>query len=781
MESLRFRFQLSMLLLLCLAAVTFAAAEGSPLAAITIPIAVFSWLAVDQKGSPGIGPKTSLLLGLLALSAATAELLLGDIEARLLAPAHLLFYLAWIFLLQKKLTRRYWMLIGLSVLQLAIAALLTNSGWFGAALVAYAALALWTLGLFTIHRAVLTVTGGARDEQPAARSGRDEHLRRFAPSFGAASSEVDSAAPYDAKDRLIGWRFTGGAAVTTLVSLAITTLFFLLIPRVWVSRVQLFDNSPLAGTRPLTGFTEQVTLGDMGEILESDDLVLEIELFDEATRQPIDTEDYERELGGAEPLIRGQVLESYENGRWFRESRFSWNRARRRVSERDTLEQRIRLQPVGTPIIFGAGHVVTCVPEEPGIRIETENNANTYRRDPDADTSEEFDYIAYSSRRDPWDRGVNRVYREICLVYPRAELRPITRITEELLQETAAAQPLSDGEKAQRMLAFLQNSSEFSYSLDLSIQDPGVDPLVDFLINRKQGHCEYFASALTIMLRSQNIPSRMISGFKGGQLNSATGRYEVRQLHAHAWVEAFIDGKWQPLDPTPAGRSESIAAQVTETSALENLTSRWGALWNRGVRLSQAEQNRLIYSPLRDGFQTSWDALSDLRGTASRFTGFLRRLASSPQEWLSWRGGLTVALLLLLAFGLNALIRKLAGLVRFGKRRIDAETRSRSIPFYERFCRLSARAGFHRTSFETQQEFAHEVHDSLAGQPVDAVPPDGLPVRLTDYFYAVRFGGKTLGREEQTEVDELLQDYERTLQDFRSRRKAPPERAHPPS
>ena len=71
-------------------------------------------------------------------------------------------------------------------------------------------------------------------------------------------------------------------------------------------------------------------------------------------------------------------------------------------------------------------------------------------------------------------------------------------------------------------------------------KDPKLDPVEDFLVNRKKGHCEYFASALALLLRSIDIPSRIVNGFKGGDWNELTETMNVRQKHAHSWVEAYI-------------------------------------------------------------------------------------------------------------------------------------------------------------------------------------------------------------------------------------------------
>src|SRR5438105_4571189 len=99
------------------------------------------------------------------------------------------------------------------------------------------------------------------------------------------------------------------------------------------------------------------------------------------------------------------------------------------------------------------------------------------------------------------------------------------------------------------------------------MNDHELDPVVDFLINRKSGHCGYFASALTLLLRSLGIPARMVNGFKGGDWNDIAQVLNVRQKHAHSWVEALVRPApnerpiWVTLDPTPAAeRNEAVAS-----------------------------------------------------------------------------------------------------------------------------------------------------------------------------------------------------------------------------
>ena len=74
-------------------------------------------------------------------------------------------------------------------------------------------------------------------------------------------------------------------------------------------------------------------------------------------------------------------------------------------------------------------------------------------------------------------------------------------------------------------------------------EKPVRDPLADFLFVRKQGYCEYFASAMAVMLRAEGIPSRVATGFQSGYFNDVSGLYVVRASDAHAWVEAWIEGR----------------------------------------------------------------------------------------------------------------------------------------------------------------------------------------------------------------------------------------------
>src|SRR5262249_40445382 len=94
--------------------------------------------------------------------------------------------------------------------------------------------------------------------------------------------------------------------------------------------------------------------------------------------------------------------------------------------------------------------------------------------------------------------------------------------------------------------------TSFGYTLQLPRTVPK-DPLADFLFARKQGHCEYFASSMAVMLRTLGIPSRVVNGFRTTEFNDLTSTYVIRASSAHSWVGAYFPGYgWISFDPTPA-------------------------------------------------------------------------------------------------------------------------------------------------------------------------------------------------------------------------------------
>ncbi|MCB1918785.1 MAG: transglutaminase domain-containing protein [Candidatus Competibacteraceae bacterium] len=102
---------------------------------------------------------------------------------------------------------------------------------------------------------------------------------------------------------------------------------------------------------------------------------------------------------------------------------------------------------------------------------------------------------------------------------------------------------------AAKIRAFLLG--QFRYSLDLPTPAKGLTALETFLLHKRAGHCEYFATAAVLLLRAAGIPARYATGFSVSEYSPLEGAYVARRRHAHAWALVWLDGRWQDFDATP--------------------------------------------------------------------------------------------------------------------------------------------------------------------------------------------------------------------------------------
>ena len=122
-----------------------------------------------------------------------------------------------------------------------------------------------------------------------------------------------------------------------------------------------------------------------------------------------------------------------------------------------------------------------------------------------------------------------------------------------VLEEAYGSLEGTGGDAANRIKAlknFFQN--DFRYSLKLVGRGDYATPLGNFLLSEKTGFCEYYATATALLLRYMQIPSRYAIGYAVVEKSKLEDKYVVRDRHAHAWVEAYVDGRWITVDTTPA-------------------------------------------------------------------------------------------------------------------------------------------------------------------------------------------------------------------------------------
>jgi transglutaminase-like putative cysteine protease len=772
-------FQISVLLLITLTGIILAAAEGQPLAAISGPLALASWYFVDYARLIQLPAGLISTLGFLGFLAAATEYRIRPQATLLAVGAHLLVYLTWIFLLQKKQSREYWWLFGLSILQIALASLATASVWFGVGLATYTLMATWTLSVFLLYRSLKHVG----EIGPAGES-QGVPVAPIVSGIGSAWNGISRGS----SERLATPRLFMNTFSVTCLSLVISVLFFLFIPRVWLAP-RLSEG--LMASPPLVGFSNDVRLGDMGEILGNQERALTVKAFTAGDHRPLTAS----ELGalfGSEPLFRGGVLENYSQGRWYHQALSQRPRPRNASNyfKDGEFVLEMTIEPIGTETAFTYGDTVGAKSKGLEAILRWENFSNELRRAPGTDQGGTFHYQLAVTRH-PFDTWLSIRRRRLLAEAFVAELRgenppgPMTpdffgqylRFLTEVPQELAALDDITRNvidaapdelAAAQAIESWFTDSGEFSYSLKLTVEDAQIDPVLDFVQNRRVGHCEYFASAMALMLRTLHIPSRVVTGFKGGIFLPESSTLIVQQLHAHAWVEAYIDGIWRVYDPTPAQRDKTVATIQRNPTTWRQVQDAIEATWIRGTMLSKEGQERQLYEPIAkaavQGFQSTRQLLQGEREALAPLAQFLR----SPQHWFSWQGVMLTGVVLLLLAGLAWILRRLfrggVKLLRWLRRdRPDSASWKHSVPFYERFAAILSRHGVLQHPTQTAKEFVHQVLPILQPQ-LAARGLSAWPEHIVEKFYQVRFGGEPLSPGDLRELNRRLDELERMLQ-----------------
>jgi transglutaminase-like putative cysteine protease len=127
----------------------------------------------------------------------------------------------------------------------------------------------------------------------------------------------------------------------------------------------------------------------------------------------------------------------------------------------------------------------------------------------------------------------------------------------------------SDREKIKIIELFFANN--FGYSLKIEDERGQPKSLSSFLLTNRSGHCEYFATATTLLLRSVGIPARYVTGYAIHEFSPLERLYLVRSRHAHAWTLAYIDGVWQEIDTTPSNWFNLEEIELPQASWMSNL------------------------------------------------------------------------------------------------------------------------------------------------------------------------------------------------------------------
>jgi protein-glutamine gamma-glutamyltransferase len=268
----------------------------------------------------------------------------------------------------------------------------------------------------------------------------------------------------------------------------------------------------------------------------------------------------------------------------------------------------------------------------------------------------------------------------------------------------------------------------YGYTLELPAHEVR-DPLAYFLFDRKKGHCEYFASAMAVMLRTLGIPSRLVTGFQSGVWNPLTDLYVIRASDAHSWVEAWLPGRgWVTFDPTPPDPHPHAVSLMTQfalyADAVETFWQEWVVSYDLGHQASLAD--RMEQASRRMGIH--W--LSSLIDMGAYWEPRVKRWLTSYGLWT-----LLAAATGALGVGFGPRMWRLWR-TRLGMRRLRRGQASvgDATLLYHRMLRLLKRRGYQKPDWFTPHEFA----SSLPSMELRA-----LVREFTAAYNALRFGGQT--------------------------------------
>ena len=623
------------------------------------------------------------------------------------ALAHLIVFLSAVKLVQVKKDRDWVFLYLISFFEVLLAAGLSFSPVFLGTLTLYLLCGLCAVTAFEIQKARRSI----------------------------AHAETRLLVPPDSRVFRKGgkrsWRSTEAARLPFVAVALLVLIFALALP--------LFLIAPRSGAAALTrsgggltnfiGFSESVTLGQIGTLKQDDAVVMRVRVDDPEPPQGL--------------RWRGVALDEFTGVGWRKspEARRAEAATERggffQIGTTESLHrlttQTFFLEPLESPVLFGAPRVVAVQGDLPFVRVDSEGGIQSRRHD--------FERLMYKAISDtdvpPIEdlRDDMRPYPESFERYlqlPENLDRRVIYHTQFVLRN---AQARNRYDAAKAIEIDLQRN--FSYSLEMKATGP--DPLADFLFNVQTGHCEYFSTAMAVMLRTHGIAARVVNGFLPGEYNETSGAYTVRQSDAHSWVEVYFPSSrsWVTFDPTPsAGRVEPVHTGIT--AQLHKYVEALELLWFQYIVGYDKQEQRSLASSLHNRVFDYGQIASNVLATVRSYltVGTLTVVVAV----------LAVALLILtVIFG-----RKFW---RFGWRRnavgTDDDGTYSSVEFYERLLSAMEQRGLSRDKHLTPLEFANTL-------------AEGQALMITRAYNRVRFGGQRLSAAEKREIENALAELENT-------------------
>jgi protein-glutamine gamma-glutamyltransferase len=485
----------------------------------------------------------------------------------------------------------------------------------------------------------------------------------------------------------------------------------------------------------MTGFNDDVEIGQIGDIKKDSTMVMRV-----TTGQPV---------GYGRLRWRGIALATFDGKRWTSSDRGSetllpnsegWIYTGGGNSKPDPrwpgLIYTVYLEPMASDAIFVPGRVESLRGNFNGESGSTYLNGRRTYLFKDSTGSLFNPFHNYTAVRytglsrlpslDPnklraagseYPDDITRKYLQLPTLDPR-----VTPLAQQI-----TAKATTPYDKAAAMEMYLR--TKFGYTLTLTGK-PGNDPLAHFLFETRAGHCEYFATAMTVMLRTQGIPAREVNGFLPGEYNDLGGDYIVRASDAHSWVEVYFpDNGWITFDPTPDGpeASGSLFSRLNQYLDWLSLT------WNEWIISYDFAHQTVLAQNLK----------TSSRGWSESLRAWFDKKQQQGRDWMKdWqfqhsalRYLLPVLLVLFLVVlrvdMLPEIIRRLKVYAQMRVGRSAHTNPKLAARLYSELLRTLDRRGIPRRESQTAFEFAAGVGETSVGPAVR---------EFTEIYGQARFG-----------------------------------------
>jgi protein-glutamine gamma-glutamyltransferase len=713
------------------------------------------------------------------------------ISSKVVALVHMTLFVSAAKLFQDKRDRDWVFLYLIAFFQILLAASLTFNASFVASLIVYIFFFVSTLAAFEIKRSRREVVATGDEEITRTLVGRSTERHLTGPPNRGVVEGHRKARAGGVSSRM---RYLFGASMVQLLLVTALTLpLFFMIPR--------FGGNALSSTfgdlESVSGFSDTVRLGDVASIKTSSRVVMRVKL----DRPP-----------GRWLRWRGVALDHYDGRSWtltrFKDSeqnmsqdasgtgmRLGQDNGFQRnypingpdgsqynslsqpfpgglfATEADAniVRQDFYLEPLNVGTLFASGKLLRIrgpmralrvVPSSRCVSTPLHGSRIMYSAWSDTHRPSEEELRAYSTQEE-WD--MPSVPETIFLQLPgsrdRVQLDP--RVAK-LAREVTSGAP-TEYDKAKAIESYLKKN----YGYTLNLRPTNGDPLAEFLFETREGHCEYFATAMVILLRSLRIPARVVNGFQMGEYNDINEYYTVRERDAHSWVEAYFPGAhaWIEFDPTPSAgmndyshggfiaqmRKYMDAAEVfwldyvvtldrdEQAGIMINLQHRLLAM-KQAIFFYYAQLKLWLLQTIRYLFvQRRW-------GAADLLVVFLEMALVAAAIMAIYVGRSYVKLRNQSPTGYCPWWKRVFILPTWrGGWWLRRDQKRSAVLFYEQMLAILARAKLLKRADETPLEFA-------AGQRFGQVS------EITKIYNAVRFGGAVLGDVEASKVSRLLSE-----------------------